>query len=158
MKFELLNELKKSYKKPKEGDIFVLNPKKDLYCFGKVIMTNVESRDSFVNGMNLIFIYDYFSKTETIPQSIDCYEVLLVDVINNQLWVKGYAKNIAYSEVTEKEINEDYAFWDMIKNEYVDIKGNPINKIPKIKGTYGLGSYGVIGKEIHKVLEQRGLK
>ena len=157
MKFDLLLELKKSKKRPKEGDIFVLNPRKEVFCFGKVIMTNVESRDSFVNGMNLIFIYDYFSVDGSIPDNIESYNILLVEVVNNQLWIKGFAENIAYSEVTEKEINADYAFWDMLKNEYVDIKGNTVNVIPKIKGTYGLGSYGIVGKEIHKVLEQRGL-
>ena len=45
----------------------------------------------------------------------------------------------------------------MLKKEYVDIKGNTVNIIPKIKGMYGLGSYGIVGKEIHKILEQRGL-
>ena len=157
MKFDLLLEQKKSNKKPKEGDIFVLEPKIELFCFGKVIMTNVESRDSFVNGMNLIFIYDYFSVNAIIPDDIENYKVLLVEVVNHQLWIKGFAKNIAFSEVSKKEITTDYAFWDILKNTYVDIKGNPVNKVPQIKGMYGLGSYGVIGKEIHKVIEQRGL-
>ena len=157
MKFDLLLEQRKSNKKPKEGDLFVLNPKIGLFCFGKVIMTNVESRDSFVNGMNLIFIYDYFSENEFIPDDIESHKVLLVEIVNRQLWIKGFAKNIAYSEVTDEEINADYAFWDMLRNEYVDIMGNLVNNIPKIKGIYGLGSYGINGKDIHKVIEQRGL-
>lgn len=157
MNFDLLLEQKKTRKRPKAGDIFVLRPKKKLFCFGKVIMTNFESRDAFVNGMNMIFIYDYFSENEAIPDKIECYEVLLVEIVNHQLWIKGFAKNIASSEVTENEINGDYAFWDLLKKEYVDVKGNTVNYTPRIKGTYGLGSYGVVGKEIHKVLEQRGL-
>lgn len=157
MKFDLLLEMKKSKKQPKEGDVFVLNPRKEVFCFGKVIMTNIVSRDSFVNGMNLIFIYDYFSPDENIPDNIESYNILLVEVVNNQLWLKGFAKNIAYSEVTENEINVDYAFWDMLKNEYVDLKGDSVDYIPKIKGTYGLGSYGIVGKEIQKVIKERGI-
>ncbi len=157
MRFDLLLEQQKSNKKPKEGDIFVLKPKNELFCFGKVIMTNVESRDSFVNGMNLVFIYDHFSENEIIPEDIENYKVLLAEVVNHQLWIKGFAKNVAFSEVNKKEIDTDYAFWDILKNTYVDIKGNPVNSVPQIKGTYGLASYGVIGKEIHKVIVQRGL-
>ena len=155
MKFELLLEQKKSNKKPKEGDVFVLNPKENLFCFGKVIMTNVESRDSFVNGMDLIFIYDYFSKTEDVPQNLEQFDILLVEVINHQLWKKGYAKTISFSEVTQSDLNENFGFWDMLREEYVNLKGDPVDKEPKYKGIYGLGSYGIIGKEIHEVISKR---
>ncbi len=157
MKSELFLEQKRSNTKPKAGDVFVINPKKDLFCFGKVILTNVESRDSFVNGMDLVFIYDYFSNNENMPLDLEKNEILLVEVINHQLWRKGYAKTIAFSNVSEKELNEDYAFWDILRKEYVNVNGDSIERIPKYKGVYGLGSYGVIGKEIQKVIRERGL-
>lgn len=46
--------MKKSYRKPQEGDVFILQPIKDKFYFGKVIQTNLESADSFINGMMLI--------------------------------------------------------------------------------------------------------
>lgn len=152
MSFDLLIVQEKSNKKPEQGDVFVLNPGQGIFCFGKVIKTNVVSKDSFVNGMNLVFIYDYFSGTDKMPTDLESLEILSVQVINNQLWRKGYAKNIAVSEVTEHDTNTDYGFWNMIHKVYVDLSGNPLNHIPKYKGVYGLGSYGSIGKEIHKVL------
>ena len=155
MGFDLLIELKKTNKKPKAGDVFVLKPRDNIYCFGKVIITGVESRDSFVNGMNLIFIYDYFSATEEVPSDIENNDILLVHVVNHQLWRKGYAKNVAFSEVTEKEINEDYGFWDICKKEYVNLMKDRINRIPKYKGIFGLGSYGIVGKDLNRILNDR---
>lgn len=155
MSFDLLIVQEKSNKKPKKGDVFVLNPGQGVFCFGKVVKTNVVSRDSFVNGMNLVFIYDYFSQTDKIPTDLESLEILSVQVINNQLWRKGFAKNTAVSEVTERDTNTDYGFWDTVNQVYVDLSGSPMDHIPKYKGIYGLGSYGSIGKEIHKALTGR---
>lgn len=155
MSFDLLIVQEKSNKKPKKGDVFVLNPGQGVFCFGKVVKTNVVSRDSFVNGMNLVFIYDYFSQTDKMPEDLESLEILSVQVINNQLWRKGFAKNIAVSEVTERDTNTDYGFWDTVNQVYVDLSGSPMDHIPKYKGIYGLGSYGSIGKEIHKALTER---
>ena len=58
-------------------------------------------------------------------------------------------------EVTERDTNTDYGFWNALSKVYVDLSGNPLNHIPKYTGVYGLGSYGSIGKEIHKILDKR---
>ena len=58
MAFKELIAMKKSLKHPEEGDVFVLQPQKNLFYFGKVIRTNLKSTDSFINGMTLIYIYD----------------------------------------------------------------------------------------------------
>jgi hypothetical protein len=157
MDFDLLKVLQKSNKKPKEGQIFVLEPKENLFCFGRVIKTNVESRDSFVNGMYLIFIYDYFSDTEEMPEDLLRKDILIVEVINAQLWRKGFAKNIAEIPVTKEEINADYGFWDILREYYVNLKGDYIEVIPKYKGTYGLGSYGSIGRQLNRIIVERGI-
>jgi len=157
MEFDLLQVQKRTYKKPKEGDIFSLKPKDNLYCFGKVIKTNVKSSDSFMNGMNLIFVYDFFSKTNMIPDDLEKNEIMFVAVVNHQPWRRGYAYNISWSKVTEEDINEDYAFWSVGREKYVDLTGNAINRKPRYKGTFGLGSYGALGEEIRKELQKRGL-
>ena len=157
MKFKDLLYIKWSNKQPVEGDVFVLNPRKDLYCYGKVIKTNISSNDVFVNGMTLIFIYDYFEKELIVPKNLDCNEVLLVEIINNQLWKKGYAATIHHEMVSEKELKTDYGFWNIVKKIYVNEVGKPMNHVPKVKGEFGLGSYGVIGKQIQKIINERNL-
>jgi len=50
------------------------------------------------------------------------------------------------------EDNVEYGFWDVIKKHYVDIKGNVLDSPPKYHSIYGLGSYGIITKEVFKAL------
>ncbi|WP_419670164.1 Imm26 family immunity protein [Alicyclobacillus macrosporangiidus] len=50
--------MKPSRKRPKPGDIFVVQPKQGLYLLGRVIRTNLPSKDGFVRGANLIYIYN----------------------------------------------------------------------------------------------------
>ena len=72
-----------------------------------------------------------------MTKRIEDHDLLPVELVNNQLWKKGYAENIAFSEVTHAEETEDFAFWDLLRNEYVDVHGNLINRIPKYKVVYG---------------------
>ena len=158
MSFNDLLVLKKTRKKPKEGDIFVLNPKRDLYCYGKIIEVGVKSKDSFVNGMYLIYLYDYFSKTKELKVELDVDNLLIPPmVVNTQLWLKGYAETLSNIEVSEKERNLEFGFWDIVREIYVNINGDKIDNIPKLISLFGLGSYGIVGKEIQKVIKERGI-
>jgi hypothetical protein len=152
-----LQIIKKSSKKPKMGDIFRLTVREDLHCFGRVILTDIQSRDSFVNGMNMIFIYDYFSDKMCAPDNLEKKELLLVEIVNNQLWKKGYAFNVGFSSVTNDDLNMDYAFWDMLKKEWVDVEGKTVDREPKYSGIYGLGSYGIVAKDISRIIKERRL-
>ena len=123
--------MKKSSKKPQEGDVFVLQPVIGKFYFGKVIQTDLKSLDSFINGMTLIYIYNYCSIEKEIP--------LELETIGNK-------------QVLENEKTIDFAFWDTLKKEYVDINGHVIKSKPQYSSIYGLGSYGVVGKEVRKAI------
>lgn len=158
MSFNDLLVLKKTRKKPKEGDVFVLNPKMDLYCYGKVIEVGVKSKDSFVNGMYLIYIYDYFSHTKELHDVLDADNLMIPPlVVNTQLWIKGFAETISSIEVSDKERNIEYGFWDIGRRVYVNLNGDKIDYIPQLVSDFGLGSYGVVGKEIQKVIKARNM-
>ena len=153
--FEHLISMKKSRKKPQEGDIFVLQPIEGVFYFGKVIQTNVESVDSFVNGMTLIYVYQYSSDSKEIPDALENEELLIPPVVvNHQPWTRGYFETIGNVRVSEKERNVDFAFWDVLRGKYVDITTGQaivLKHEPKYRSIFGLGSYGVVGKEVHKV-------
>ena len=150
MSFDLLLPVAKSRSKPKTGDIFVLQPKQSCYCYGKVVNNNVISKNVFLNGMILIFIYDRFSETKLRPGFIEKNKIIDVEIVNNRLWSKGYAEIIGNSAAGDG--NADYGFFDMLTNEYVDIDGNILSYRPEICGIYGLGSYMSVGKKIHEHL------
>lgn len=153
MAFNDLITIKKSLKYPQEGDIFVLQPQKDVFYFGKVIKTNLESSDSFIKGMSLIYVYAYSSHDKVIPKSLEEEELLIAPmIVNNQPWVKGYFETVDNVPVSENEKKVEFAFWDVLREECVDIYGHTVSNRPKYCGIYGLGSYGSVGKEVQKAI------
>lgn len=54
-----------------------------------------------------------------------------------------------------KERNLEFAFWDVLREEYVDICGKVVKNRPEYCGVYGLGSYGSVGKEVQRALKKR---
>ena len=156
MASENLIAMRKTTKKPQEGDVFVLQPISGIFYFGKVIKTNVESTDGFINGMFLIYIYQYYAHDKEIPQGLDSKELLIAPmIVNNQPWRKGYFETIGNVEVSEKDRSVDFAFWDILKEKYVNIKGQEIEIKPRYCGTYGLGSYGAVGKEVQRAIKNK---
>ena len=153
MAFNDLISMKKSSKKPQEGDVFVLQPVKGKFYFGKVIKTDIKSIDSFINGMTLIYIYNYCSIEKELPLELEKEDFLIAPtIVNNQPWIKGYFETIGNKQVTEKEKSVDYAFWDILKEKYVDINGQEQDGKPQYWCVYGLGSYGIVGKEVKKAI------
>lgn len=151
--FTELLTLKKSRKKPKEGDIFILQPSEGLYYYGKVIKTGIESTNPFLNGWNLIYISGrpVADKNEV---NFDLSQGLLVPpvVTNNKGWYDGFFETIQSNEVTDQELNLSYGFWDDIKKKYRNEHGYTLTSQPVFVSGYGLVSYGGIGRAIHKVL------
>ncbi|MBE6754655.1 MAG: hypothetical protein E7559_09980 [Ruminococcaceae bacterium] len=143
----------KSRKKPCVGDVFVLQPFSGTFYFGKVIQSDLQSDDSFIRGMFLVYIYDYSSTKKEIVTDFENSDFLIAPmIINTQPWLKGYFETIGNIPVTVQERNVEYGFWDVIKKHYVDIKGNVLDSPPKYHSIYGLGSYGIITKEVFKAL------
>lgn len=154
MAFNDLIAMRKTMKKPQEGDVFVLQPISGRFYFGKVIETDVKSKDSFINGMMLIYIYQCYSFDQVIPQDIESNELLIAPmVVNYQPWRKGYFETIGNVGVSQKERNMEFAFWHVLKKKYVDINGQVIENKPKYCGIFGLGSYGAVGKEVQKAIK-----
>lgn len=156
MAFKELIAMKKSLKHPEEGDVFVLQPQKNLFYFGKVIRTNLKSTDSFINGMTLIYIYDGTCNEKVVPRHFDEGELLIAPIIvNNQPWIKGYFEFVENISVSERERNLEFGFWDVLRQEYVDIQGKKIREKPKYCGIYGLGSYGIVGEEVREAIQKK---
>lgn len=148
-------QMNRSRKKPCIGDIFVLQPIQGIFYYGKVIQTNLQSYDSFVRGMFLIFIYDYCSTQKEIVYDLETNNLLIApQIVNKQPWLKGYFETIGNVEVTAQENNIDFGFWDILRDRYVDINGNPLDVPPKFYSIYGLGSYGIVSKEVYKALSK----
>lgn len=155
MAFNELIAMKRTKNNPSEGDVFVIQPKEGLYYYGKVIITNLKSRDSFINGMTLIYIYNKVSSEKVFQKNLEEADLLIAPIIvNNQPWQKGYFETVGKTKVSEKEKNLNYGFWDMLKKKYVNYNGDELLKEPRYWTHFGLGSYGIVGKEVQKALNK----
>lgn len=138
------------------GDIFVLQPILGTFYYGKVIKTDLQSYDSFIRSMFLVFIYDYYSSKKEIVYDLETNNLLIApQIINKQPWLKGYFETIGNVGVTTWENNIDMGFWDILRERYVDINGTPLDVPPKVSSIYGLGSYGIVSKEVYKALNKK---
>ena len=58
MDFHLI-PMKKTRKKPKTGDVFVVQPIEGVYYYGKVISDKNKNEYELISGFPLIYIYIY---------------------------------------------------------------------------------------------------
>lgn len=104
MAFKELIAMRRSMKKPQEGDIFVLQPQKMVFYFGKVIQTDLKSTDTFIKGMSLIYIYEYSCNDKVISNNLDEENLLIAPmIVNNQPWSKGYFETIGNAPISERK-------------------------------------------------------
>jgi hypothetical protein len=156
--FTELIAMKKSRKRPIEGDVFVIQPKENNYCFGKVIKTDIQSKNMNFQGMNLIYMYSCLSQTKAIPDKLDEYEFLFAPtVVNFQGWLKGYFETVGNQYVTDRESSTDYGFFDDYdtQDKFYNLEGELIQHKPEYTDFRGLASYGYVGKQTHRVLYGR---
>ncbi|MCS1350870.1 immunity 26/phosphotriesterase HocA family protein [Mechercharimyces sp. CAU 1602] len=143
-----------SRKRPKRGDVFVIQPKEGIYAFGLVVRIKIPSENLMINGMSLVYVYKFLSLKKEVPKDLMSQDLLFPpQIINNQGWLKGYFQTIGFLDITEF-MKRDYGFWDITIKKIVDEEGNPINHKPKYIGDYGVGSYGSISYDVKRALDE----
>ncbi len=157
-----LEFLKKSRKRLKPGDIFVLKPKGHDYYFARVIDTDAESGFGPGNAV-LIYIYNATSKDKNNIPQLDKNNLLIPPTMINRLgWSRGYFENVSFRELTEEDVLDVHCFWDpplkgfskgrFSKGRYMNEKGQQLDGPYDPVGQYGLGNYRVVDVEISEVL------
>lgn len=154
MPFDLLIKMESSRKQRKEGDVFVIQPSKDLFFYGKVIRTKIQINDPLMNGGHLVYIFNHSATSLEIPKYLNPNNLIIPpQIINNQGWSKGYFKTLGIQPVTDEECQIDYGYFDIVSKGYVNEEGFPLNRRPKVYGDFGLGSYGSVAYALKKVLD-----
>lgn len=153
-----LRVIKKTKVKLKEGDVFVLSPRENIYFYGKVLKTNIDhkEKDTFVHGKNVVFIF----KNKTTVPSIDDfkpdYSQLLIRpaIVDISYWNKGFFYNVGNTGISDYEKNLDYGFYRIgIKSDwYCKEDGTVLETKPKILGLYGITTITGIARLVEKEL------
>jgi len=153
--FTELIAMNKSRKRPVVGHVFVIQPQENHFYFGKVIQTNIQSKNLNFESMNLIYMYNCLSHTKEIPANLDEHEFLFAPtVVNFQGWLKGYFETVGKQPVTPKEASIDYGFFDdyETQDKFYNLAGERIQHKPAYTRFDGLASYGYVGRQAHKIL------
>jgi len=149
-----LKILKPTKVKPKEGDIFVLEPVKGTYYFGRIIIGAIKSKFALMNGMPLIYIYNIAKDNKDYDDIVFNKENLLLPPIitNYSPWIHGYFETVGNKPVNKDDVLKQHCFHRDLVNEYVNESGDKLWRKHEPCGKYGLASYKGIDWEISKKL------
>ncbi|WP_460853404.1 Imm26 family immunity protein [Nocardioides montaniterrae] len=133
-----LRVLKASRKKPEPGDIFALQPARDLFLFGQVVLADFYGP---MPNTYLIYVYDHKSASSEPDLGKLVPERLLVAplFINRIPWTKGLFENVTRREL-DGHVLQHHRFRDW-NGQVVDEHGEVSVARRGLVGQYALSSY-----------------
>ncbi len=134
-----LNLVEKSKKNLNDGDVFIVQPLKDVYFYGKVLRANVDHFDklSKCNNKSVVVIFNIrYNKSDNENLNFN-YENILVEpcFVEDFVWKADLFRVLYNKELTGEEKRLDYGFYNnfLIREggNLVDFKGERLLKKPK---------------------------
>ena len=147
-----LRVIKRKRKRPQEGDVFVLSPRENVYFYGKVLKSNIETVDNntFIEGNNVIAIFNCKTRDISLDNYKPNYDDLLIriTIVDYNYWTRGYFYTIANIPLNDYEKNLDYGFFDIDFGKFYKETGERLNHKPKIFGMEGITTIIGIARKI----------
>ena len=131
-----LHKIKRSYKVPQKGDVFLLQPRENVFFFGLVINDNVSN----YNGGEQFVVMIFKDKTNSVKETIFLpnYDNLLIPplLITRLYWTTGMFYNVGH--ISELNVDVTYGFYNQLYDKITDEYGHRLLKEPKWLGPSGL--------------------
>lgn len=136
-----LQVLRRSNKKPLQGDIFVMQLPESTYLFGRVV--SAEPEPAPMPFSYLIYVYADRSSTKEPPlEKLQPDRLLLPPVfINRMPWTKGIFETVGHQDLENVSLLSRHCFWDAARARYVDLQHNPLPREIQPCGDWALSSY-----------------
>jgi hypothetical protein len=137
--------LKPSRKKPRTGEVFVLQMPDGKYSFGRVVSTS-----AMVGGRiqsQLIYVFRVRSASKDLPERSELRSdrLLVPPMMTNLLpWSRGYLETVAHLPFETGDILSQHCFYDSFFRKYVDEFGNDLQGPVEPVGELGLQSFRTI--------------
>lgn len=153
-----LRLIKKSKIELKDGDVFVLSPRENIFFYGKILKSNIIhiAKDTFVHGKNVVFIFQNKTSNPTIDDFNPDYTKLLVmpAIVDKSYWEKGLFYIVGNNGISDNENNLNYGFYKIgiNSNWYCKEDGTVLESKPEILGIYGVSTITGIASQIEKEL------
>lgn len=148
-----LHVLRPSRKKLVPGDVFVMQPRKDRFIFGRVILVDLPSGKAPIPGSNLIYIYRWMSESkQPNMEQLSRHNLLIPPIYINRLpWSKGYFETVARLELQAEDVLERHCF-RRFNGDYFNEVGERLQEPVEPCGRWGLASYLVVDDEVSDAL------
>ncbi len=147
--------LKKTRRKPEQGDIFVFQLKQlpDRYYFGRVVSIDTKIGGFRDGGIILIYLYRTWSPDKLSIPALSTSELLIAPIGTNALpWTRGYFEVVATGQNNPTDLLPQHCFKDAFRGRFVDEFGNVLSNPVEPIGFDGLHSFITIDVEISKAL------
>lgn len=123
-------KIKRSYKMPEKGDLFVLQPRKGIYFYGLVFNSHVKN----AYGDECIIVAIFKSKTRTLDANsfcLDYSELMLEPIMTGRIfWTCGLFFNVGHIE--DLGTLPSYGLYNMFKTHpWWDEYDNPLLERPQ---------------------------
>jgi len=146
--------LKPSRKKPRAGDVFVLQMPDERYSFGRVISTA-----AMVSGRmpaQLIYVFKTRSGSKDLPDrsELRCDRLLVPPMMTNLLpWSRGYLETVEHIPLEAEDVLNQHCFYSSLSRKYFDEFGSELPAPIEPVGQAGLHSFRTIDDAVSAALD-----
>lgn len=147
--FQLL-KIKRSYKYPEKGDIFVFQPRKNIFFYGLVLNVHVNNLQG--EDMYVVALFSIKSKSvDKFSFVLDYSKLLLAPLMVDRFyWTKGLFYNVSHTD--NLGTPPSYGFFKIAReNQFWDEFDEPLEQRPEYLSSGAQTSIGVgykVNKEI----------
>lgn len=146
-----MQQLRRTRKAPRAGEVFTFRLKARGYGYGRVIRT-----DCNLDGMSdtiLIYIYARFDPRPHQDVLLGKAGLLLPPMLTNRLaWTRGYFQPLAARPQQPGATLRVNCFWDDVNECYVNEDGKPLKRRSEPCGFYALNSFRTIDRAISEAV------
>jgi hypothetical protein len=149
-----LRILESSRRAPKEGDIFALRPRDDVYLFGRVVSTKAKAGEAMPNAI-LIYIYRHQEVRITPPNNRELApdRLLIPPLMTNRLpWSRGYFQTVDHWQATPADVLARHCFFDFLRGVCFDEFAVRLARCIEPCGQLGLHSFRTIDDAVSEAL------
>ena len=147
--FQLL-KIKRSYKYPEKGDIFVFQPRKNIFFYGLVLNAHVNN----LQGEDVYVVALFSIKSKSVDKFsfvLDYSKLLLAPLMVDRIyWTKGLFYNVSHTD--NLGTPPSYGFFKIAReNQFWNEFDEPLEQRPEYLSTGAQTSIGVgykVNKEI----------
>lgn len=154
-----LRVIKRKRKYPEKGDIFIVNPRENLYFKGLVVNNHVCNKNGDEQILIMISNVEYNSMDEDITNFVfDIRNLLIAPALVTTLyWTRGFFYTIG--NVGNISIKETYGFYSLTDIGFCDEYGNKVKQRPDIVGGFGITTDSGIAYEINRelIIKEQGV-